>query len=98
MKAMLFVHKNRQSNNGTYVHMRLVLLLIRSQSLFSENFNRRSTIYMWRAFLEGYPKALKVNEGALRGDVSKESAFCLSLQGKVGIWSSSIGSSDSWRI
>ena len=53
---------------------------------------------MWRAFLEGDPKALKADEGALRGDVSKESVFCSSFRGKVGIWSSSIGSSDSCRI
>ena len=40
------------------------------------------------------------DQRTLRGDVSKESVFCssLRLRGRVRIWSSSIGSSDSWRI
>ena len=53
---------------------------------------------MWQAFLEADAKALKADEGALQGDMSKESVFRSSFQGKVGIWSSSIGSSDSCRI
>jgi hypothetical protein len=54
---------------------------------------------MWRAFLEGDPKALKAEDGTLRGEVSRESVVSAStFCGTVGVLSSSIGSSDFLRI
>ena len=55
-------------------------------------------IYLRRGFLEGDPNALKADDAALRGEESKVRFLGSNFFGRVGVWNSSIGPLDSWRI
>ena len=97
MVVIRYIHED----NTSTVHVRLNIIELNNEPIqlgCQWRGLKVAIIYERQDFLEGEPKAVKADNGTLQGEVSNESDCYSHLRGRVGIVSSSMGPSDSWRI